>query len=110
MQEQKQEAQKECVVTVNADPKEGPLDAASATVNVAKFVFEKDGKHFSQEQLSGTIRASYELGTVSISIPSERIMLAVRLDEMMQVMFASAGAYRKLAEQNKTDKEKNNND
>lgn len=107
--EQKQQERKECEVSVNKDPAQGPLDGASATVNVAKTVFAEDGEHFSQMKLVGNVRASYELGVVSISVPSERVMLAVRLDELMQVMFASAGAYRKLEEQ-KTRQGENSND
>lgn len=75
---------------------------------MARFVFNDDGKTFKHKVLEGNIKASYELGTVSISVPEEKIMLAVRLDELMQVMFTAAGAYRKLEEQknqNKGDKQ-----
>ena len=106
-QQEKQEALKECEVVVNTDPKEGPLDGASAKVNVARFVFNDDGQSFKHKVLEGNIKASYELGTVSISVPDEKIMLAVRLDEILQVMFAAAGAYRKLEEQKNQNKETN---
>lgn len=107
-QEKKQDAQKECVVVVNKDPNAGPLDGARAQVNVARTVFDKDGEHFSQTILQGSISASYEVGTVSIFVPEENIMLAVRLDEIMQVMFAAAGAYKKLKEEE--NKKETNND
>ena len=99
MEQEKQEALKECEVVVNTDPNNGPLDGASAKVNVARFIFNDDGQTFKHKVLEGNIKASYEIGTVSISVPEEKIMLAVRLDEIMQVMFAAAGAYRKLEEE-----------
>lgn len=108
MEQEKQEALKECEVVVNTDPKNGPLDGASAKVNVARFIFNDDGQTFKPKVLEGNIKASYEIGTVSISVPEEKIMLAVRLDEIMQVMFAAAGAYRKLEEEKNQKKETNN--
>ena len=84
MEQEKQEALKECEVVVNTDPKNGPLDGASAKVNVARFIFNDDGQTFKHKVLEGNIKASYEIGTVSISVPEEKIMLAVRLDEIMQ--------------------------
>ena len=105
MEQEKQEALKECKVVVNTDPKNGPLDGASAKVNVARFIFNDDGQTFKHKVLEGNIKASYEIGTVSISVPEEKIMLAVRLDEIMQVMFAAAGAYRKLEEEKNQKKE-----
>ena len=108
MEQEKQEALKECEVVVNTDPKNGPLDGASAKVNVARFIFNDDGQTFKHKVLEGNIKASYEIGTVSISVPEEKIMLAVRLDEIMQVMFAAAGAYRKLEEEKNQKKEANN--
>lgn len=107
-QQEKQDAKKECVVEVNKDPNAGPLDGARARVNIAKTVFDKDGEHFSQTLVNGSISASYETGTVSIYVPEEKIMLVARIDELMQVMFASAGAYRKLEEQKNNKKETKN--
>ncbi len=86
-------------VTVNEDPNEGPLDGAGAEVLVARTTFceDSEGKPIMrQKTMDGRIKASYELGVVSISVPEEGIMLTARIDEMMQVMFASAGAYKKL--------------
>ena len=108
MEQEKQEALKECEVVVNTDPNNGPLDGASAKVNLARFIFNDDGQTFKHKVLEGNIKASYEIGTVSISVPEEKIMLAVRLDEIMQVMFAAAGAYRKLEEEKNQKKETNN--
>lgn len=108
MKQEKKDAQKECVVVVNKDPNAGPLDGARAQVNVAKTVFDRDGEHFTQTILQGSISASYEAGTVSIFVPEENIMLAARLDEIIQVMFASAGAYKKLKEEENNKKETNN--
>lgn len=94
----------ENTVTVNDNPEMGPLDGANARVFLSKTVFDKDAgtveddglNKFTQKKVEGNIKASYELGVVSFSIPEEGLMVTARLDEVMQVLFASAGAYRKL--------------
>lgn len=104
------EAEGAFVVTVNEDPKAGPLDGASATVAVVKTRFNDNGS-MKQRRLTGSLKASYELGVVSISVPGEKLMLIVRIDDVMQTMFASAEAYKKLhpkkenEEDNKHDRE-----
>ena len=86
-------------VEVNADPEQGPLDGASAIVNMVKTVFhgEENGK-IDQFQMTGKIMASYELGVCSITAQEDNVMFTVRLDEIMQVLFTSAGAYKKMKE------------
>ena len=88
-------------VEVNADPDDGPLDGASAVVNMVKTIFpaEEQGK-IEQHQMSAKIMASYELGVCSITAREDNVMFTVRIDEMMQVLFASAGAYKKMIENN----------
>lgn len=98
----------ENTVTVNDNPEMGPLDGANAKVFLSKTVFDKDAgtgeddglNKFTQKKVEGNIKASYELGVVSFSIPEEGLMISARLDEVMQVLFASAGAYRKLHGEN----------
>lgn len=107
--EDKKKSAVENTVTVNDNPEMGPLDGANARVFLSKTVFEKDDgekegddgrNRFRQVKLEGNINASYELGIVSFSIPEEGLMISARLDEVMQVLFASAGAYRKLHGEN----------
>lgn len=87
-------------IRINKDEKAGPLDMAEAEVVVAKTLLNKtseEGKEaFEQDNCKGKIMVSYDLGIVSIVLPEENLMLSVRTDEMMQVMFASAGAFQKL--------------
>jgi len=87
-------------VEVNTDPEKGPLDAAEANVIIAKTLFKKDGT-FRQDMVKANIKASYELGVVSISIPKNNVMFSARIDEVMQVMFASAEAYKKMEKDEK---------
>ncbi len=103
--EGKKKSAVENTVTVNDNPEMGPLDGANAHVFLSKTVFEKEDSEkdgdesrnkFTQVKLEGNIKASYELGVVSFSIPEEGLMISARLDEVMQVLFTSAGAYRKL--------------
>lgn len=108
-----QEAAKLSEVHVNTDPNAGPLDGAEATVFVAKTRFGKDAEGktvFKQRRMEGNLKASYSLGVVSISIPGERLMLSVRIDEMMQVMFASAGAYKNMSGKTEEEKEETEDD
>lgn len=96
-----EEQQATGIVTVNDDPEAGPLDGAQASVFVVRTRFSKDENaktRFRQRKVQGKIHASYSLGVVTLAIPGERLSLTVRLDEMMQVMFASAGANKKMAE------------
>lgn len=97
------------VVTVNEDPKAGPLDGASATVAVVKTRFNDNGS-MKQRRLTGSLKASYELGVVSISVPGEKLMLIVRIDDVMQTMFASAAAYKKLHPKKENKEEDNKHD
>lgn len=101
--ESKKKSAVENTVTVNDNPEMGPLDGANAKVFLSKTIFEEAASDaqedrvdkFTQKKVEGNIKASYELGVVSFSIPEDRIMISARLDEVMQVLFASAGAYRK---------------
>lgn len=101
-QAQEQEQERENVVRVNDDPKQGPLDGAEADVFVSKTVFIDRGEgqepEIVQTKVRGRLTASYELGVFAISIPEENIMLHARIDETMQVLFASAGANKRLHE------------
>lgn len=106
--EDKKKSAVENTVTVNDNPEMGPLDGANARVFLSKTVFDEDAgtsengdvNKFTQKKVEGNIKASYELGVVSFSIPEEGLMITARLDEVMQVLFASAGAYRKLHGEN----------
>lgn len=102
------EVQAENGVKLNTDPAAGPLDGASAIVNVIKTRFGKNGE-ISQKKLVGGLKASYSLGVVSISIPGEKLMLTVRVDEMMQVMYTSAAAYNEQRRKEES-KEEGNDD
>ena len=90
---------KESVVEVNTDKKKGPLDGASALVKLVKTSYKKgpQGEEFAQTIENGKINASYELGVISFTVHSKRkIMVTARIDEVMQVLFASSKAYKKL--------------
>ncbi len=98
-EEKTNKALDETTVEVNADPEQGPLDGASAIVNMVKTVFpEDDNGEVEQFQRTAKIMASYELGVCSITDKEDNVMFTVRIDEMMQVLFASAGAYKKMKE------------
>lgn len=61
------------------------------------FSAEEQGK-IEQHQMTAKVMASYELGVCSITAREDNVMFTVRIDEMMQVLFASAGAYKKMIE------------
>lgn len=84
-------------VTVNTNPKNGPLDGASAIVNMIETVLP-DGEHSEivQSKKKCKLMASYELGVCSITSIEDNKMFTVRIDEMMQVLFHSASANTKL--------------
>jgi len=99
MSETKKKVELDEKVTVNTDEQQGPLDGASAVVNMVKTVFpqEENGKMV-QTALPARLMASYELGICSITSIDEKVMFTVRLDEMAQVLYASAQACKKSRE------------
>lgn len=115
MKDEKDQEQRarENVVHVNDDPKKGPLDGAEAEVYVSKTVFKYRGEgqepEIIQTKVRGRLTASYELGVFAISIPEENIMLHARIDETMQVLFASAGANKKLHDKKEGNDDGENN-
>ena len=98
----KQETLNEKIV-VNTDEDKGPLDGASATVNMVKTVFttgkDEGNADLKQHRTTAKIMASYELGVCSIT--ADDVMYTVRIDEMMQVMLASANAYKQMINNSK---------
>lgn len=93
-------------VVVNTNPNDGPLDGASAVVNMVKTVLPKDNGEMQQSQQKAKITCSYELGVCSISSLNDKVMFTVRIDEMMQVLFSSAGAYKKLHKEDEKETKK----
>jgi hypothetical protein len=91
------------------DPKEGPLDGVSLNAYCAVTDFQNQGntvKIKKQKVLPCSIKASYEIGTVSISVRDRRLMVAVRLDELMEVLKeASMAAMEVREKRDKNDEE-----
>lgn len=77
------------------DQKEGPLDGVSLKANCVVTDFQNQGRAVKikkQKVLPCSIKASYEIGTVSISVRDRKFMVAVRLDEMMEILREAAQA------------------
>lgn len=76
------------------DPNVGPADGVElrAKCVVTKFTVNKKGFTgiSSQEVADCKIKASFELGTVGISIPGKAKMVSVRIDELMGVLMEAA--------------------
>lgn len=76
------------------DPNMGPADGVEllAKCVVTKFTVNKKGFTgiSSQEVADCKIKASFELGTVGISIPGKAKMVSVRIDELMGVLMEAA--------------------
>lgn len=95
-------------VTVNTNPNDGPLDGASAIVNMVKTILPDGDGEMQQSQQKAKIMCSYELGVCSVSSLDDKVMFTVRIDEMMQVLFSSAGAYKKMHEEDVKETKKQN--
>lgn len=90
------------------DPKEGPLDGVSLNAYCAVTDFQSQGNKVrikKQKVLPCSIKASYEIGTVSISVRDRRMMVAVRLDELMEVLKEASLAAMETREDNKNNGE-----
>lgn len=76
------------------DPNLGPVDGVElrAKCVVTKFAVNKKEltRISSQEVADCKIMASFEIGTVSISIPGKAKMVSVRIDELMAVLMEAA--------------------
>lgn len=86
------------------DPKEGPLDGVSLNAYCAVTDFQNQGNTVrikKQKVLPCSIKASYEIGTVSISVRDRRMMVAVRLDELMEVLKEASKASMEQKQNNK---------
>ena len=86
------------------DPKEGPLDGVSLNAYCAVTDFQNQGNTVrikKQKVLPCSIKASYEIGTVSISVRDRRLMVAVRLDELMEVLKEASEASMEQKQNNK---------
>lgn len=74
----------------------GPADGVEllAKCVVTRFAVNKKGltRISSQEVADCKIMASFELGTVSISIPGKAKMVSVRIDELMGVLMEASAA------------------
>lgn len=79
------------------DPKAGPLDGVSLLANAVVTYFQTD-KHTkarkigTQKVFSCKLMASYEEGTVSVSIQEKDLMVSVRIDELVALMKEAATA------------------
>lgn len=85
----------------NNDPSIGPLDGVSleAKCAITSFTTAK-GKVVgtkSQEMADCNIKASMELGVISISVPGKARMVTIRIDEAMAVLKEAADAANELA-------------
>lgn len=76
------------------DPNVGPADGVElhAKCVLTKFAVNKKGLAgiSSQEVADCKIMASFDIGTVSISIPGKAKMVSVRIDELMAVLMEAA--------------------
>lgn len=88
------------VVRVN-DPKIAPLDGVALTAKciVTRFSTAKNkGVSIkSQEMVDCSIKASMELGIMSISVPGRAQMVSIRIDEAMAVLKEAADAANDVA-------------
>ena len=84
-------------ITRVTDPNKGPLDGVELQANgvVTRFITNSKKKTVAiktQEVAPCKIMASYEVGTISLSIPSKALMVSVRLDEVMAVIQEAAAS------------------
>lgn len=88
------------VVRVN-DPNIAPLDgvALEAKCIVTRFSTGKNKvvSIKSQEMVDCSIKASMELGVMSISVPGRAQMVSIRIDEAMAVLKEAANAANDVA-------------
>ncbi|TZE83555.1 hypothetical protein [Calorimonas adulescens] len=91
------------------DKTEGPLDGVSLNAYCVVTDFGNQGgkvKIKKQKVHPCNIKASYEIGTVSFSVRNRKIMVAVRLDELMEVLKeASLAAMEVREKRDKNDEE-----
>lgn len=83
-------------ISRNTDPNVGPLDGVNLDAKGVVTTFDRYGsKNASikkQRLYDVHIKASYDLGTVSITIPKKSKMVTVRIDEMLAVMKSASDA------------------
>lgn len=91
----------------NRDPAIGPIDGVSCIVKgcLTKFTTKEGPSSMKQSFTDCKLMASFETGTVSISMRgSKKIMMTVRLDEMAELLHSAFDAAREVDESNKGEK------